>query len=61
MPVYEYKCPECDHVFDKLQSYSAAPPECPKCGHGKTEKQITAAAGCEFKGDGYYKGGSHTW
>lgn len=34
MPVYEYRCPECSHLFEKLVSFSQADREaaCPTCG-----------------------------
>ncbi len=33
MPIYEYRCPHCDHKFDLLRSFSQAedPPPCPEC------------------------------
>jgi len=58
MPIYVFKCPECEHEFEKLQRLDATPPECPKCGAGKTEKQITAHAAATFKGVGVYKTGT---
>ena len=33
MPLYEYRCTQCGHRFEKIQSFSAeAEVECPKCG-----------------------------
>ena len=33
MPMFEYACPNCGHVFEKLVlARSAKTPECPKCG-----------------------------
>lgn len=34
MPVYEYRCPDCMRLFEKLVSYSQADrdAECPACG-----------------------------
>jgi putative FmdB family regulatory protein len=34
MPVYEYRCPDCTHLFEKLVSYSQADRDaaCPSCG-----------------------------
>lgn len=59
MPLYTYKCPECEYVFDKLQSYNGLPPECPKCGAGKTEKQLTTGGAFQITGEGVYKPGMH--
>jgi len=33
MPVYEYQCERCGHVFEHYQSMTEAPlKKCPKCG-----------------------------
>lgn len=53
MPIYEYKCLECELHFEKVQKFSDAPVEtCDKCG-GKVEKQISLS-GVQFKGQGWY-------
>jgi putative FmdB family regulatory protein len=53
MPIYEYKCTECDSHFEKLQKVSDAPlAVCEKCG-GKLEKQWSLS-GFQFKGAGWY-------
>lgn len=46
MPIYEYQCPGCGQVFDKLMSFSEADkiPVCPHCGEKETQKKITAGA-----------------
>ena len=46
MPIYEYQCPGCGQVFDKLMSFSEADkvPVCPHCGDKETRKMITAGA-----------------
>jgi len=46
MPIYEYQCPSCGEVFDKLMRFSEADqvPICPKCGEKETQKKITAGA-----------------
>ena len=53
MPLYEYECQQCQHRFEKIQSFSAEPETvCPKCG-GALEKLISAPA-IQFKGAGWY-------
>ena len=53
MPLYEYECQQCNHRFEKIQSFSASPETvCPKCG-GVLEKLISAPA-IQFKGAGWY-------
>ncbi|MGA9718169.1 MAG: zinc ribbon domain-containing protein [Acidobacteriaceae bacterium] len=53
MPLYEYQCKQCQHRFEKIQSFSA-PEErvCPECG-GEVERLISAPA-IQFKGAGWY-------
>lgn len=32
MPIFDYKCPKCDHVFERIVSTNDPEPEpCPKC------------------------------
>lgn len=53
MPLYPYRCTQCGHKFEKIQSFSAAPEtECPKC-EGLLERTLTAP-GLQFKGAGWY-------
>ncbi|MDO4254035.1 MAG: zinc ribbon domain-containing protein [Kocuria sp.] len=54
MPVYAYKCKDCDHQFDQRQSFSDAPlTVCPECG-GDLRKQFNSV-GVVFKGSGFYR------
>lgn len=53
MPLYEYQCEQCQHRFEKIQSFSAPDPEsCPKCG-GRVQRMLHAPA-VQFKGSGWY-------
>ncbi|HZB87503.1 MAG TPA: FmdB family zinc ribbon protein [Terracidiphilus sp.] len=53
MPLYEYRCTQCGHRFEKIQSFSAAPDtDCPQC-HGLLERPLSAPA-LQFKGAGWY-------
>lgn len=53
MPLYEYRCTQCGHRFEKIQSFSSEPEsECPKC-HGKLDRPLNAPA-FQFKGAGWY-------
>jgi putative FmdB family regulatory protein len=63
LPLYEYRCKQCGHQFEKIQSFSAPEEkECPVC-KGEVERLISAPA-IQFKGAGWYvndyaaKGGS---
>ncbi len=40
MPIYEYKCEECGHVFEELIFHESATMECPKCS-GKVRKLMS--------------------
>ena len=53
MPIYEYKCKNCESHFEKMQKISDEPLKvCEKCG-GEVEKQISRT-GFQFKGSGWY-------
>jgi putative FmdB family regulatory protein len=46
MPIYEFACPKCRKIFNFL-SKKVAPsrqPSCPKCGHRKLTRQVSAFA-----------------
>jgi putative FmdB family regulatory protein len=45
MPIYEYQCKQCNHVFEHLQIKSDTPPQsCPQCGQQSIEKLMSAGA-----------------
>jgi putative FmdB family regulatory protein len=53
VPLYPYRCTQCGHSFEKIQSFSDEPETvCPKCG-GKLERPLTVP-GLQFKGAGWY-------
>ncbi len=53
MPLYEYKCRKCKHLFERIQKFSDEPgADCPKCG-SESERQLSAPA-VHFKGTGWY-------
>jgi putative FmdB family regulatory protein len=54
MPTYEYRCKDCGHEFEAIQSFSDdALTECPAC-QGALRKKFSAV-GISFKGSGFYK------
>lgn len=54
MPIYEYQCPDCRHVFEILQKISEEPlKKCPKCNKESLQKLISAS-GFQLKGTGWY-------
>ena len=46
MPVYEYRCPDCTNLFEKLVSFSDAARDvhCPTCGTQASKLLSTFAA-----------------
>jgi putative FmdB family regulatory protein len=52
--MYPYRCTQCGHRFEKIQSFSAEPEKvCPKCGNATLKRLLTAPA-LQFKGAGWY-------
>lgn len=57
MPTYEYRCKECGHELEVVQSFSAkALTKCDACG-GPLRK-VFGNVGISFKGSGFYKNDS---
>jgi putative FmdB family regulatory protein len=55
MPIYEYRCPDCGHEFERIQSFSDAPiTVCPECEGEQVKKKISLSA-FSLKGSGWYK------
>jgi len=56
MPTYEYKCENCNHLFEHFQSMTSKPlRKCPECGKNKLNRLIGSGAGIIFKGTGFYQ------
>jgi len=56
MPLYKYRCTECDNTFKVLQKNGKKDedPECPVCGARESERVISSV-GIRFKGSGFYR------
>ena len=55
MPIYDYRCKACEHVFDALQKMSDAPlVDCPECGAPELQKLLSAPR-FRLKGQGWYE------
>lgn len=55
MPIYEYQCNACAHVFDVLQKISDEPLTfCPECGEQELRK-LLSAPNFRLKGGGWYE------
>ena len=54
MPLYEYRCTECEATLEVIQAFAAPPLEdCPECGRSSLKKLLSAPA-LQFKGSGWY-------
>jgi putative FmdB family regulatory protein len=54
MPIYDYRCDHCGHVFSAVQSYKdEALEKCPNCG--KKPRRLLSTPAIVFKGSGWYK------
>ena len=55
MPIYEYQCGSCKHIFDELQKISDDPlKDCPECKEGQLKKLVSAPK-FRLKGAGWYE------
>ncbi len=54
MPIYDYRCDHCGHVFSAVRSFTEGPlAACPNCG--KTPRRLLSTPAIVFKGSGWYK------
>jgi putative FmdB family regulatory protein len=55
MPVYTYKCNNCEHRFEVRQRFSDDPiKECPRCHVNGDVRRVISPVGVVFKGSGFY-------
>lgn len=54
MPIYDYRCDHCGHVFSAVQSFNdEALDKCPNCA--KKPRRLLSMPAIVFKGSGWYK------
>lgn len=53
MPIYEYKCNECNTTSEYLVKVSDPIPKCKKCESSNQEKLISSDTGVVFMGHGW--------
>jgi putative FmdB family regulatory protein len=54
MPIYDYRCDHCGHVFSAVQSFKEeALGKCPNCG--ERPRRLISTPAIVFKGSGWYK------
>ncbi|WP_321473707.1 zinc ribbon domain-containing protein [uncultured Paludibaculum sp.] len=46
MPMYEYRCTECGHLYEQLRRMSDSDKDlvCPRCASRHVERQVSACA-----------------
>ena len=55
MPLYEYQCKACGHIFEREHAIGEKKKyRCPECSCQKTQK-LVSQVGVIFKGTGFYK------
>ncbi len=54
MPIYEYQCPSCGHLFEQMVKMDAPTPACPQCAGTEVKKRVSAS-GFILQGGGWYK------
>jgi len=52
MPVYEYRCTSCDHLFEVTHEVGGTPGPCPVCGG--PARRVFTSVGLIFKGSGFH-------
>jgi putative FmdB family regulatory protein len=45
MPLYDFRCNDCESVFEERTGSEDPPPACPACGSGKVERLLSPFAG----------------
>lgn len=55
MPIYEYRCTNCDHDFQKLMKLNEEKPPCPECK--SPVKKLISQGSFQLMGSGWYKDG----
>jgi putative FmdB family regulatory protein len=56
MPTYDYRCAECGHRFEAVQSFHDDPiTDCPSCGRTQTVRKVYGNVGVVLKGSGFYR------
>lgn len=60
MPTYQYRCAECGHELEAVQSFTDdALKVCPECG-AEALRKLFGNVGVVFKGSGFYRNDSRS-
>ena len=41
MPIYEYRCGDCDRHFERYLATTAGAASCPSCGSGRVKRMLS--------------------
>jgi putative FmdB family regulatory protein len=52
MPLYDYRCVNCNHTFEVTHEVGGAPGPCPVCGG--PVRRVFSSVGIIFKGSGFH-------
>ncbi len=52
MPIYEFTCGQCGHLFEALVPRPGAKSPCPACGSRKVEQRVSRPGGFTVKRGG---------
>ena len=44
MPIYEYRCNECEREFERYVSAASAPVECPACQSARVMRRLSVVS-----------------
>ena len=42
MPIYEYECAACGHLFERIMKVGEEAPACPVCGADRPRRRVAA-------------------
>ena len=54
MPIYEFKCSDCEQIFEELMKFDDSIPQCIECASDNVERLISKNS-FHLKGIGWYK------
>ena len=55
MPIYRFRCTECNNEFRGTYKVNETKVECPECKSNETERLISRNVGVSYSGRGYTK------
>ena len=51
MPIRDYECKSCNHVWEELRKGQTDPEQCPQCGKETVERKVSASSFTFLHGD----------